>query len=347
MKNNRLLYILVIIVAIWLGFETNEINKLKQTDSTSIVNEYNVNGFSTDFTNIVEENAPAVVSISADGNILSGFVYKQVQDRVFIITAYHGVAGADSITVHFGTSYNVPGVLIGHDIYTDVAILAIDTPYEITALKTGDASLLKNGEFVISIGTPVSLDYSGTVSLAMIADKAVTVENIVTVDEERYIYYLDLIETDAKLQSGFSGSPILNMAGEFVGMNTMSYNTDFALAVTSNEIRIIAENIINDIEPVRNIIGVKGSYIRDMYNYEKVNLNISLETIGGLYVSKVREGSLAYEAGIRTGDVITAINGIEINGINDYLGVIHTPEDNFSFDYRRGSESFHQEIKHD
>ena len=347
MKNNRLLYLLIIIVFVWLGFLTASLNKQKQVDNTSIVTEVNVNGFSTDFTHIVEENAPAVVSISADGAIQSGFVYKQDKDRVYIVTAYHGVVQADSITVYFGSSYIVNGELIGHDIYTDIAVLAINTPYEIAPLKLGDASLLKKGEFVISIGTPSSLDYAGTVSLAMIADKNVTIENIISVEDERYVYYLDMIETDAELKNGYSGSPILNMAGELVGMNTMSYNTDFALGVSANEIRVITENIINDLEPIRYIIGVKGSYIRDMYNYEKVNLNISLETISGLYVSKVREGSLAYEAGIRAGDVITAINGITINGLNDYLSVIHTPVDNISFDYVRGSDTIHQELHND
>ena len=347
MKNNRLLYLLFFILVIWLALQSNEINKLTQVNSTSIVNEYNVNGFSTDFTSIVEDNAPAIVSISADGTVLSGFVYKQDDDRVFIVTAYHGVAGAENINVHFGSSYSVTGALVGHDIYTDVAIISIDTPYDVSALKTGDASLLKKGEFVVSIGSLVSLDYAGTVSLAMISDNLVTVENIINVDAERYIYNLDLIETDTVIANGYSGSPLINMAGEFVGMNTMAYNTDFSLAVTSNEIRIIAENIINGIEPIRNILGIKGTFVKDMYNYERVNLNISLETIGGFYVSRVRESSIAHDAGIRAGDVITAINGISINGLNDYLGVIHTPAETFSFDYIRGAETFHQEINND
>jgi len=98
---------------------------------------------------------------------------------------------------------------------------------------------------------------------------------------------------------------------------------------------------------IRNILGIKGTFVKDMYNYERVNLNISLETIGGFYVSRVRESSIAHDAGIRAGDVITAINGISINGLNDYLGVIHTPAETFSFDYIRGAETFHQEINND
>ena len=334
MKNNRLIYILIIILAIWMGFMSRELFVAKKSNNESIINEYNVSGFSTDFTKVIEEVDSSIVTINADNTILSGFIYRQTDDNVYIITAYHGVASANSINVIFASSYSQSGELVDYDIYTDIAVIKVITPYQMKELKMSDSSVLRKGEFVISIGTPVSLDYASSVELGMISLKNVTVENSVTVDENRYSYYLNLIELSSDLLNGYSGSPVINMNGEFVGMNTMNVSSNFNFAVTSNEIKIIADKIINGDKPVRNNIGIKGEYISEMYNYEKTNLNIPIDTLEGIYVTKVKENSLAYEAGVRNGDIVTKINGKDIRDFNDYLNALYYSEGSeMTFEY--------------
>ena len=339
MKNNRLLYLLIIILAIWCAFLSLRLNQSEKEENTAIINQYEVDGFSTDLTKIVDEVKSGVVTINADGNILSGFVYRQEDDSVYILSAYHGVSNVNSISVRFGTSYSVAGELIGHDIYTDLALIRIKTPYLIEPLKLADASLLKQGEFVISIGTPVSLDLQGSVELSLISKNNFQIENSILVDEERYSYFLNVIQLGSGLAAGYSGSPLINMNGEVVGMTTMSTQGVTSFALTINEARIIADQLISSETLSRNFFGIKGAYLNEMFNYEKANLNIALDTLNGFYVERVRENSSAYAAGIRPGDVIVKINNVEISDLNSYLNAVYGEEEGISFEYIRGGET--------
>lgn len=349
MRNyNKLLTILIVILFIWcISLSINRSNQNKQTKNEEIINQYNVSGFSTDFTKIVEENENSIVTVNADNEISSGFVYKQDGDSVYIVCTYHGVANSNNIYVIFGTTYTSPAYLIGHDIYTDIAILRIDSPYLIESLKLADSSLLDKGEFVISIGTPLSLDYAASVELGMISNNINMIENTISVEDERYTYYLNVVELSSNLLKGYSGSPVLNMNGEVIGMNTMSLSNDFNFAVTSNEIKIVADKLINQEEVIRNDLGIKVTFLSEMDNYEKANLGIDLETINGMYVNRVKENSLAFNSGVRNGDVITKINDTEISSINDYLSVIYSDAESFRFTYRRNSETLEAEAIND
>ena len=348
MRYNRPVYILIIILAVWLGFVTRDLYRRNNNSSQNIINQYNITGFSTDFTNIIDEADSSVVTISADGVVSSGFIYGQNNDDVLIVTTYHGVANATYINVIFASSYAQKGEIIGYDRFTDIAVVKVNTPYQMQPLKSGDANMLKKGEFVISIGTPVSTDYAAAVELGMISLKNVTVENTISIEDERYTYFLNLIELSSDLQNGYSGSPVINMNGEFVGMNTMNINSNFDFAVTANEIRIVADTLIRNEEVQRNNLGIKGSFISEMYNYEKANLNITIDTLNGIYVTKIREGSLAYEAGIRNSDIVLSINGIVINDFNDYLEALYYNEEgDFTFEYLHNGEPIVSGVKRD
>ena len=339
MKSNRLLYVLIFFLAVWCLFLSSQLSAVSARDDSAVINQYEVNGFSTDLTKVAEAVRPSIVTINGDSNISSGFVYKQEDDNVYILTAYHGVSGVSNIMVHFGTSYEVPGELLGHDIYTDLALIRVITPYQIAPLKTGDSSLLQQGEFVISMGTPVSMDYQGSLELSMVAANGLQIENSILVEDERYNYFLNVVEISDPLSAGYSGSPLINMNGEAVGMTTMSAQGGVSFAVTINEVKMIAEELLAQNGISRNVFGIKGSFLKDMYNYEKTNLNIPIETIDGLYIERIKENALAYAAGLRAGDVITKINEEVIVGLDSYLRAIYGDSTQFNFEYIRGGQT--------
>ncbi|MBQ9425266.1 MAG: serine protease [Erysipelotrichaceae bacterium] len=347
MKNNRLLIILIIALTAWCAVLSSELRNIRSKEDSTIINQYEVNGFSTDFTRIVDQVKPGVVTISADGNILSGFVYRQDDENVYIISAYHGVSNVNSINVLFGSSYTVTGELVGHDIYTDIALIRISTPYLIEPLKTSDAGLLQQGEFLLSIGTPMSQDYAGSVELCMVSGNDMQIDNTITVDDERFSYYLNVIQLSSDMPGGYSGSPLFNMGGEVVGMNTMAVSSSISFALTVNEAKIVADQLLSDKTVTRSVFGIKGSFIKNMYNYEKANLNIGIETINGIYVQKLKENGLAYAAGIRSGDVVTKINGEEISDLNSYLKAMYSESEDVVFEYIRGGETFTAAAEHD
>lgn len=344
-KNNRLVYILILILSVWLMILSFRPNG--SVSRQEIINEYNVSGFSTDFTRVVEDNSSSIVSISADGTVLSGFIYRQEGDKVYLLSAYHGIQDAGSITVFFGSSYSVNATVTGYDIYTDLAVLELDCPYQVSPVRMGDATLLKKGEFVICIGTPVSLDYAGSVQLGMVANERLTVENSISADYQRLDYYLDVIELSSALIPGYSGGPLLNMNGEVVGMIAMSLDEEICFALTANEVRMVADRIIAAQEGTKTDFGIKGVYIKEMANYEKANLNLDIQTISGLYVQRVLDDSLAEIAGVKSGDVVVKINDIVLDGMNEYLQVSYQPYETYSFEVIRNNEALTLSIGND
>ena len=345
--NKRLIYIILTVIIIWLIALTFRNVDSSSNNNTTNINEYNVSGFSTDFTKIINENRSSIVTINADNTISSGFVYRQDNNDVYVVSSYHGITNANNISVILDSSYSVNAALVGYGYLSDIAILKFNSPYMINGLKIGNSSLLKEGEFVISVGTPLSLDYAASAQLAMISKGIMTIENSITHNNEQYNYYLDVIQLSSNLPKGYSGSPILNMNGEVVGMNIMNLNNELNFALTANELRIVADKIINNEEINKHLFGIKGKFIVDMPNYEKTNLNLDIEIISGIYVQRVKENSLAMSAGIKTGDILTKINDDTITTLDDYLNVSYKEAENITFEVIRNGQITTLGVVHD
>lgn len=339
MKNNKLIYLLILVLLIWcIALSVMFSNDNKSINSDQIINEYYVSGYSTDLTKIIDENKSSIVSIYASGNVSTGFIYKQDNEDVYILTSYHGVSDANTYYVYFANGYSVNANIVGKDIYTDLAVLHVTIPYETNPLKLGDCKLLKSGEFIISIGTPYSLEYNSSCELGMISNALRTIDNSINVDSEKHVYYLNVIQMSSNLKPGYSGSPVLNMNGEVVGMTTMSLDDNINFAITINEIKTIADKIIVG-EEVKNIqLGIKGDYVSSMPMFERTNLNLSVETINGLYVEKTLDNSISHVCGIKTGDVVLKINDIEINNLDDILQVTYSEYNEVNFEVLRNNE---------
>ena len=338
MKTNRLIYVLIAILAIWLAANTAILKTQNEKRIEENINKYVVSGFSTDLTKVASSVKTSIVTVNADNNISSGFVYKQDGDLVYVITSYHGVDNANSIHVTFANAYVTTGSVVFSDIYSDLAIIEIETPYDITPMVLGDSSICVGGEFVISIGTPTSLDYAGSIEMGIISKEMITIENEIVVEDKVHTYYEDLIQLSSNLKPGFSGAPIINMKGEAIGMCLMNDGDGNNFILPINEIKIICDKFFTSGNAKKMQLGVKGLYVNSLENYEKSYFNLSIETINGLYVQKVKENSFASSIGIKQGDVIVSINGKEIANINDYLSIVYTDDTNFEFVINRANE---------
>lgn len=327
-NNNKLIYLLIGLISIWLFIVTINIFNNKRINN-EIINEYNVVGFSTDFTKVIDEKKSCIVTINADNKISTGFVYKQIDDKVYILCSYHGIVDAISINTILPNNINVNANLLGYNQYADVALLEINIPFNINALNLVDSLLLKPGEFLINIGTP-SLDLSESIELGMFSSIR-NIVNSISIDDVEQEYYLDVLQLSSNLKSGYSGSPLLNMNGDVVGMITMSDNKDNCFAISTNEIKLIAEALLNNEKSNRYQLNIKGLYLKDMPSYKKTNLNLDVELISGLYVEKIMKDSICSTVGIKTGDIILSINDINIETLNDYLNILYSNTDSLVF----------------
>lgn len=226
----------------------------------------------------------------------------------FIVTNNHVIDNADNIKVVLNDKRTYEAKLVGRDPNTDIALLKIsanDLPF----LPFGNSDELKIGQWVLAIGNPFNL--TSTVTAGIVSAKA---RNINIIQDSYAIE--SFIQTDAAVNPGNSGGALVNLKGELVGINTAiasrtgSY-TGYSFAIPSSIAKKIVSDIIEFGEVQRAILGVKTNEL----NAERAK-EYGISEIKGVLVVEVVKGSAAAEIGIRAGDVILDINGIQVNSPN-------------------------------
>ncbi len=254
----------------------------------------------------------SVVSISSmtSSGTSSGTGIIMSQDG-YVITNHHVITGALVISVLTNDNQEFEAALVGSDEMSDLAVLKIDAR-GLQAAEFGDSSKLRVGDSVVAIGDPLGVQLRGTMTNGIIS----AINRDLTVGDRT----MTLIQTNAALNNGNSGGPLINCYGQVIGINTVkmsSYYTatasveglGFAIPISVAK-PIIDELIENGYVAGRPAIGISGdslpSYYRTYYRLPD-----------GVYVTSVNEGSDAKAKGIREGDIVTAINGERISSIDE------------------------------
>ena len=229
----------------------------------------------------------------------------------YVITNHHVITGALVISVLTNDNQEYEAALVGSDEMSDLAVLKIDAR-GLQAAEFGDSSKLRVGDSVVAIGDPLGVQLRGTMTNGIIS----AINRDLTVGDRT----MTLIQTNAALNNGNSGGPLINCYGQVIGINTVkmsSYYTatasveglGFAIPISVAK-PIIDELIENGYVAGRPAIGISGdslpSYYRTYYRLPE-----------GVYVTSVNEGSDAKAKGIREGDIVTAINGEKICSIDE------------------------------
>lgn len=293
----------------------------KNITSNTTIRNVTVSGYSSDITKIVEEINTSNVVISSENSIGSGFIYEQNEEKIFIISAYHTVSDSSAIDVYLANNQRFEANVLAFDPYLDLALLEIDKTVEVNNVKLGDATLLKDGEFIFMMGCPSNIELANSLSLGLVSSFLRTITNSVRIDGKTYDYYLQDIQLSANVANGYSGAAVYNSAGEVVGVITMSSRNGEVFATPINEVNKFYETALSKEEKEVLPLNIKGSFINLMELYTKNNLAINLEVNEGLYVEDVKLNSVFKDLGIRKGDIILTINGMKLNSYKDYLNI--------------------------
>lgn len=234
------------------------------------------------------------------------------KDEGYVLTNNHVIDKADKITVTLSDGRTLNAKLLGADPEADVAVIQIPAD-NLTALKIADSSQLKVGDFVVAIGNPFGLGQTVTSGIvSALGRSGLGIEG-----------YEDFIQTDASINPGNSGGALVNLRGEFVGMNTAILapsggNVGIGFAIPSNMAITLMESLVEHGEVRRGLLGVTTQDLTP----ELVRA-FNLKSQHGAAVSRVEAGSPAEKAGIEPGDVIVAVNGQSIrNGSSQIRTVI-------------------------
>ena len=227
----------------------------------------------------------------------SGFI---ISDDGLIMTNAHVVEGADKIVVRLTDKREFMGKVLGTDTQTDIAVVKIDAK-DLPVLRIGDSDHLKVGEWVAAIGSPFGLENTVTAGIVSALSRNLPTDQ-----------FVPFIQTDVAVNPGNSGGPLFNMAGEVVGINSQIFSTSGGFMGLSFAIPIdlamqIKDQLVKDGHVTRGYVGV---YIQQIT--QDLADSFGLKTPEGALVTKVEKGSPAEKAGLREGDVITALNGRKI-----------------------------------
>lgn len=314
-----------------------------------------MDAYSRAVTGAVRQIGPAVVNIEVTHNLPmrlrpnqptgnngpqqaqgagSGFI---ITPDGFILTNSHVVHGAAEIRVSLADGRSAPARLVGDDPDTDLAVIRIDHLQELPVAELGNSSGLQVGQLVIAIGNP--LGFSATVTAGVVSAMARSFR-------ARTGRLIDnIIQTDAALNPGNSGGPLVDARGRVVGVNTavIQMAQGICFAIPANTARYVAGRLIKDGRIERSYIGVQGQNVplhRRLVRYHELTQD------GGILVAGTEPGGPAEQVGLAAGDIIIAMDGQPVQTIDEMHRFL-TPErigERLVLTVLRGSEKFEMGI---
>lgn len=290
----------------------------------------------TTITQVVQDVGPSVVTVvgtipgqatffgrTSDQSVSGSGVF--ISAEGYILTNNHVVEGASDLEIILSDGSRHSAGLVGTDIYADLAVLKTEQiPPAVATL--GNSDVLKPGETVIAIGSPLG-DFTNSVTVGVISATGRSIDN-------GQGYQIEgLVQTDAAINQGNSGGPLVNLAGQVVGINTLVVRSSgsgtiaegLGFSIPSNTARAVAEQIMEKGYFSRPYLGISWQLVTP-----RIARVYNLPVEWGVYVTQVATDSPAEEAGIETGDIITRLGEVSLDEDHSYINAL--------FEYEAGQQ---------
>jgi len=316
----------------------NKINSLNTVKNSNENTFENLNFQKPDFIEVAKKTIDNVVHVKNSTNISNDFsledlIFGRRQQRPligtgsgviispdgYIITNSHVVKNADKIEITTNSNQTFDAELVGSDDQNDIALLKINSNEVLSYATFGDSDSTQIGEWVLAVGNPFNLN--STVTAGIISAKS---RNLDPSGRTTQSY----IQTDAAVNPGNSGGALVNTKGELIGINTAIQSQTgsyigYSFAVPSNIARKVIEDIMEFGVVQYGFLGVTGSSLNS-----SISKKLGTKDTEGFYINSVEEGSGANIAGIKSGDIIKQIDGININKFSDLKGYLNSKRPN-------------------
>ena len=255
----------------------------------------------------------------------------------YIVTNHHVVDNASKLKVTLNDKRTFDAKVIGTDPTTEVALIKIDAT-DLPTIPIGNSDALRLGEWVLAIGSPYGLQ--NTITAGIVSAKGRSLQALPTQ------YSLEsFIQTDAAVNPGNSGGALVNTKGELVGINTLIQSQTgsyigYSFAVPTSIVKKVVVDLKEYGVVQRAMLGIGYNAIDEAFLESDKGKSTGIKEQCGIYVGEVYPGSAAEAAGIKTGDIITEINGVKIEGSAQVSEEIakHRPNDKITVSVKRGSD---------
>lgn len=231
-----------------------------------------------------------------------------------VVTNFHVVDGADEIKIDTSDGRSFKAEKVGEDKHTDLALLRLKDFANLSAITIADSDDLQVGDFAVAIGNPFGLGQTVTSGIvSALGRSGLNIENIE-----------NFIQTDAAINSGNSGGALVNLMGELIGINTAILgpnggNIGIGFAIPSNMVKTVTAQLLKYGEVKRGMLGVTGTELN-----ADLAQSFGYSQNSGAFVNEVMKGSAADKAGIKSGDIITSVNGKKVNSFAQLRAAVAT-----------------------
>ena len=280
----------------------------------------------------------------------SGFVYKKKGNDAYILTNNHVISGASKITVTFINGKEVEATLVGHDEFTDAAVLKVNADDVIAVAELGKSDDIEIGDTVFTVGAPLGKEYMGTITKGIVSGT----NRMVNVRLDSGSYIMETIQTDATINSGNSGGPLCNILGQVIGITSSKLVGEgvegMGFSIPIETVNSIIEKLEKGEEIERPYLGVQLADISNAYNLQYYyNINISKNVKYGALLGYVENGKPAANAGLAVGDVVIEMDGEKIEDSSHFRYELykHKVGDTIKIKYYRGDDIKEASIKLD
>lgn len=328
---NIILFLLILISLSFNGyFLYSSFNKgntiITSSDGNTKIEEikYDVKSNTTEVIKEVNDSVVGIVVFQRGQQTSSGsgVVFEVNNGTAHVITNHHVIENGSSFQVVFANQESVEATVVGSDRYTDIAVLELKADFDLKAIKIGDSDLLDTGETVLAIGSPLGIEYAGTVTQGIVS----ATNRIVSVDlnsDGSDDWDMSVIQTDTAINPGNSGGAFVNMAGELVGITSMKLSDTsvegMGFALPINSVMVTVNEILENGKVTYPTLGISGASLSDFSTFEMRYYQINTRLTDGIYIARVQENSAADEAGLEVGDIIIEMDGVEITTYKSFL----------------------------
>lgn len=289
------------------------------------VTEKNVNITDTGIAESVDKVNKSVVVVQAYKNeqLIStgtGFVYDSEEENAFIMTNHHVIEGGDRIKITYSDDSEAYAGVVGSDEYADIAILKVEKSSILEIASIGNSEETKVGDTVFTIGSPMGIDYRGTVTRGILSGKDRLVS--VSIGGSQADWIMNVMQTDAAINPGNSGGPLCNINGEVIGINSLKIVKE---TIEGIGFAIPIEDALSYAEQIRE----KGSISRPYVGISMLNTTSTMQLAysgvrlpdditEGVVIIEVEKGSPAEEAGMKKGDVVVKVGEHKVSDIAEF-----------------------------
>lgn len=328
--NKKLGFALVILIAFafgvglmyWYSMENPTVVTKNRTISETKVTEEAME----DAIKKIYDSVLCIEVLNQDGSVLStgtGFVYGKDDKYGYVLTNAHVVSGATNIQGMLSNNRTTTLTLLGSDTYTDLAVLRMDIKDVLQVASIGDSKNTAIGNTVFTVGSPMGATYAGTVTKGILSGKDRLIETSASsngLTSESYI--VKVLQTDAAISPGNSGGPLVNLAGDVIGINSLKLVDEqvegmgFAIPIED------AMNYVDSLEKgkaiQRPVVGVQILDLTNKYALYRYGINVDSSVKFGVILVKVNTGYPASNGGLKEGDIVTKIDGNDITTVSEF-----------------------------